>query len=97
MITVPTPLIVSKDRARAPAAYLPNLAIGIAWARTGGQAELDEVLTASQEAVAISEALAEALPAAIVGYSGLQRLRRADVLDNLGRCDEATELRQHPP
>jgi hypothetical protein len=80
-----------------PAAYLPALAMalwGFAWVRTGDAAELSEALAAAREAIRIYEALVEELPDAFSSRLRSVRHTLADVLDGLGRTDEAAELRR---
>jgi len=80
-----------------PAAYLPALAMalwGFAWVRAADQLDLDDALTAIQEATAIYRSLAETLPDAFTGYLRATVSTHADVLDGLGRPDEAEQLRR---
>jgi len=79
-----------------PAAYLPDLAMslwGYAWVRAAGQLQLDDALTAVEEAATIYRSLAGTLPHAFTGYLRAAISTHADVLDGLGRSDEAEELR----
>lgn len=78
-----------------PTAYLPALAMslwGYAWVRTAGQLQLDDALAAVEEAAAIYRSLADTLPHAFTGYLRATISTHADVLDGLGRSDEAEEL-----
>ena len=80
-----------------PAAYLPALAMGLwafGWVRAAGGQELDAALCAAEEATAIYESLAHDLPQAFAGLLRTASLTRADVLDGLGRTNEAEELRR---
>jgi len=51
-------------------------------------------LTAVKEAIAIYQRLAEEIPEAFGGSLLLARYTLADILDGLGRHDEAAELRR---
>lgn len=63
-----------------------------AWARSALVVELDEALSAAQESVAISRRLAERLPEAFAGTFVRANVAVAEVLDALGRSDEADEV-----
>ena len=80
-----------------PAAYLPDLARGLwgfAWVRATVGLELPEALATAEEAIAIYERLAEEIPEAFGGSLLSARYTLADILDGLGRHDEAAELRR---
>ncbi|MFN2494617.1 MAG: tetratricopeptide repeat protein, partial [Pseudonocardiaceae bacterium] len=80
-----------------PAAYLPNLANSLwarAWIGADGDDELADALAAVDEAVGIYSSLAERLPAVFVGYLLAALRTRADLLDRLGRDEEAEALRR---
>jgi len=79
------------------AAYLLGLARGLwgfAWVRAAVGLELPEALTAVKEAIAIYQRLAEEIPEAFGGDLLSARYTLADILDGLGRHDEAAELRR---
>ncbi|MBM7086915.1 tetratricopeptide repeat protein [Micromonospora sp. MMS20-R2-29] len=80
-----------------PAAYLPDLAM-LLWAYglvcVNTQANLAEALEAITEAVNLYERLTEQLPAVFVERLFVAYYTLADVLDLLGRTDEAAELRR---
>jgi tetratricopeptide (TPR) repeat protein len=80
-----------------PAAYFPDLAtslwtVGLVCAAHG--VRLAEGLVAVQEAVAILEPLAARLPAAFLDDLNAMRATMADLLDGLGRTDEAEQVRR---
>ncbi|MFN2495602.1 MAG: tetratricopeptide repeat protein [Pseudonocardiaceae bacterium] len=78
-----------------PAAYLPNLARelwGFAWVRAAGGLDLPAALAAVQEAIALYQRPAEQIPDAFSRDLLSARYTLADVLDGLGRHDEAAEL-----
>ncbi|MFJ8690758.1 tetratricopeptide repeat protein, partial [Micromonospora wenchangensis] len=80
-----------------PAAYLTNLATSLcAYGRVcvNMQANFSEALEAVTEAVNIYEGLTEQLPAVFAERLFAAYQIVADVLDGLGRADEAAELRQ---
>ncbi len=80
-----------------PAPYLPDLARGLggfAWVRATVGLELADALTAVQEAIVIYQRLAEEIPDAFGGDLLSARYTLADILDGLGRHDEAAELRR---
>jgi tetratricopeptide (TPR) repeat protein len=80
-----------------PAAYLPDLARGLwgfAWVRAAGGLDLPVALAAVQEAIALYQRLAEQIPDAFSRDLLSARYTLADVLDGLGRHDEAAELRR---
>lgn len=80
-----------------PAAYLPDLAMalwGFAWVRAAGQLELTEALAVIEEATAIYRSLTETLPDAFTGHLRAAVALNADILDGLGRPDEAEGLRR---
>ena len=80
-----------------PAAHLPDLARGL-WGLAGVRAiaglELPEALAAAEEAIAIYQRLVEEIPEAFGGDLLSARYTLADVLDGLGRHDEAAEVRR---
>ncbi|WFE93555.1 tetratricopeptide repeat protein [Micromonospora sp. WMMD987] len=80
-----------------PAAYLPDLATSLwayGWVYVNVKANFVEALEATTEAITIYGPLAEQLPAVFAErlFAAYQTL--ADILDGLGRADEAAELRQ---
>jgi len=80
-----------------PAAYLPNLARGLwgfAWVRAAGGLELPEGLAAVEEAITLYQRLVEEIPEAFGRDLLSARTTLADVLDGLGREDEAADLRR---
>ena len=80
-----------------PVAYLPDLARGLwgfAWVRATVGLELPEALTAVKEAIAIYQRLTEETPEAFGGSLLSVHYALADILDGLGRHDEAAELRR---
>lgn len=80
-----------------PAAFERALASslwGLAWVRAAGPLELPEALTAASEAVAIYRRLADHLPGAFTGHLRGALGVMANLLDALGRHDEASELRR---
>src|SRR5262249_50330650 len=80
-----------------PPAYDPDLAwgrCGFAGVRAAGEVELPEALDAARESVGIYERLAEKLPQAFTGDLQGTLGTLADVLDELGRDEEAGEVRQ---
>ncbi|MFC8850687.1 tetratricopeptide repeat protein, partial [Micromonospora sp. NPDC057141] len=80
-----------------PAAFLPDLATSLwayGWVCVNIQANFAEALEAVTEAVAIYERLTEQLPAAFAGRLFAAYRTLADVLDGLGRADDAAELRR---
>ena len=79
-----------------PAAYEPDLAMSLwteAWVRVAHQYELPEALTAATESVERYEKLYGQIPAAYVRDLASALGILADVLDGLGRGDEATAVR----
>ena len=79
-----------------PAAYLPDLAMHLstfALVRAAGPHELDEALTAIEEATTIYQSLAEKLPNAFTRHLRWATKIHADVLGCLGRSAEAEKLR----
>ena len=80
-----------------PAAYLPDLARGLwgfAWVRATVGLELPEALAAAEEAIAIYQRLVEETPEAFGNDLLSARYTLANILDGLGRHDEAAELRR---
>src|SRR5262249_5910906 len=80
-----------------PAAFEPDLARGLwgsAWVRAACQVELDQALRNAQQAADIYGRLANQLRAVFTGdrHGALQTM--ADVLNGLGRQDEADEIRR---
>ncbi|HEU0087848.1 MAG TPA: tetratricopeptide repeat protein [Pseudonocardiaceae bacterium] len=79
-----------------PAAFEPDLARGLwsfAWVRAASQVELPEALNAAEESVARYESLAERLPQAFTSDLRGALASLVDVLDALGRSDEAAHVR----
>ncbi|MGH4010806.1 MAG: tetratricopeptide repeat protein [Pseudonocardiaceae bacterium] len=79
-----------------PAAFEPHLARGLwsfAWVRAAGQVELPQALAAAEESVGIYEALYRRLPQAFAGDLRGALTTAADVLDGLGRIEDATKVR----
>ncbi|MDG4770973.1 tetratricopeptide repeat protein [Solwaraspora sp. WMMD792] len=79
-----------------PAAYEPDLARSLwteAWVRAAHQYELPEALTAATESVERYEKLFQQIPMAYVRDLAGALGTLADVLDGLGRGDEATAVR----
>ncbi|WBB99575.1 tetratricopeptide repeat protein [Solwaraspora sp. WMMA2080] len=79
-----------------PAAYEPNLAMSLwteAWVRTANQYELPEALKAATESVGRYEKLFQQIPMAYARELSGALETLADVLDGLGRGDEATAVR----
>ena len=80
-----------------PAAYLPDLANSlwaVGWVCVGQRSQLARGLAAVEEAVAILTPLAARLPAAHDGSLAAMRATMADLLDQLGRTDDAEQVRQ---
>jgi hypothetical protein len=89
-----------------PAGYLPDLAsalnnLGIRLSQVGDkrgalapteEASASTGLVAIKEATAIYRSLVEALPAAFTSYLRFALSVQAEVLDGLGRAEEADEL-----
>jgi hypothetical protein len=67
---------------------------GFARVRAAGGLELPEALAAAQEAIALYQGLAEDIPDAFGGHLRSARHTLADILDGLGRHDEAAKLRR---
>ncbi|MGH3566336.1 MAG: hypothetical protein ACRDRH_09940 [Pseudonocardia sp.] len=67
---------------------------GYTWVRAAGKLELDDALAAVEEAAAIYRPLADTLPHAFTGYIRATVSTHANVLDGLGRSDEAEKLRR---
>ncbi|SCG39625.1 hypothetical protein GA0070623_0570 [Micromonospora rifamycinica] len=80
-----------------PAAYLPDLAMSLwayGWVCVNVKANFVEALEATTEAITIYGPLAEQLPAVFAERLFAAYRTLADVLDGLGRTDEAAELRR---
>ncbi|WFE25426.1 tetratricopeptide repeat protein [Solwaraspora sp. WMMD791] len=80
-----------------PDAYLPNLAMSLwayGWVCVNVKANYAEALESVTEAISLYEPLVSQLPQMFAGqlFSAYRTL--ADVLDGLGRTEEAAELRQ---
>lgn len=83
-----------------PAVFLPELALSLsaaAWLRTSQRQDLEKSLDESKEAVLIYLQFAAQLPS--VSTSGLERTLavQAATLDELGRSDEAGQIRSQTP
>jgi tetratricopeptide (TPR) repeat protein len=79
-----------------PAASEPNLARGLwmfALARAAAQVELSQALTAANESVTIYEHLAQRQPEAFASALQGALATLGDVLNGLGRSNEATDIR----
>ena len=77
--------------------YLPDLARGLwgfAWVRAAVGLELPEALAGAEDVIDIYQRLTEEIPEAIGDSLLSARYTLADVLDGLGRHDEAAELRR---
>ena len=82
-----------------PAAHLPNLANSlwtVGWVCAAHGVRRAEGLAAVQEAVAILTPLAAQLPAAFLDRLNAMRATMAELLDGLGRTDEAEQVRRQP-
>ncbi|HSV66542.1 MAG TPA: tetratricopeptide repeat protein [Mycobacteriales bacterium] len=82
-----------------PAAYQPDLARSlwaVGWVCVGQRSLLVRGLPAVEEAVAILTPLAERLPAAHASRLAAMRATMADLLDQLGRTEEAARIRRQP-
>ncbi|WP_050777811.1 tetratricopeptide repeat protein [Micromonospora sp. ATCC 39149] len=80
-----------------PDAYLPYLAMSLwayAWVCVNVQANLPQALESVAEAIGLYQPLAQQLPQLFAGRLLAAYRTLADVLDGLGRADEATELRR---
>ncbi|MEV0900430.1 tetratricopeptide repeat protein [Actinoplanes sp. NPDC049802] len=80
-----------------PAAYLPDLARSLwayAWVCVNVKANYDQALESVTEAISLYKPLAERVPAVFVGQLLAAYRTLADVLDGLGRADEAADLRR---
>jgi len=67
---------------------------GFAWVRSKTAVELKEALTATQESIQIYHRLAIELPEAFGGYLITVLRTAADLLDQLGRSQEALAIRR---
>ncbi|MFY1621570.1 tetratricopeptide repeat protein [Micromonospora sp. WMMD735] len=80
-----------------PAAYLPDLAMSLwayGWVCVTVKANYAEALESVTEAISLYEPLAERLPDVFAGPLVAAYQTLANVLDGLGRAEEATELRR---
>ena len=80
-----------------PAAFEPDLASGLrtyAWVRMAGKTALEEALDAAHKAVEIYRRLAQQFPAVFNDELRWTLRMAADVMEGLGRIDEATEIRR---
>ncbi len=80
-----------------PAAHLPNLATSLwahAWGSVRASAPSNEALRSVREAITIFGSLAEQLPQRFGPDLASATSTLADVLDQLGRADEASEVRR---
>jgi tetratricopeptide (TPR) repeat protein len=79
-----------------PAAFEPDLAHGLrsfAGVRVAGQVEFSQALTAADESVAIYDRLVQRSPEAFISELRGALATLANVLNGLGRSDEATDVR----
>jgi hypothetical protein len=92
-----TPSNVTRRLAATAADFEPDLTKALwifALVRAAGDTDLANALDAAREAVAVCERLSEQWPDAFVPqYSGATKTL-ADILDRLGRADDAAVVRQ---
>ncbi|MEV0941768.1 tetratricopeptide repeat protein, partial [Micromonospora wenchangensis] len=80
-----------------PDAYLPNLAMSLwsyAWVCVNVQTNLPQALDSITESITLYHPLAEQLPQRFGGQMFSAYRTLVDVLDGLGRSDEAADLRR---
>ena len=80
-----------------PTAYEPKLALalwGSGWVRVAMRTELDEALRAVEVSIGIFQRLMTVLPDAFGRYLKAAYRTAADVLDLLGRAEEASNIRR---
>ncbi|MDG4834798.1 tetratricopeptide repeat protein [Solwaraspora sp. WMMD1047] len=81
----------------SPDAYLPDLAMSLwayGWVCVNAKTNYAEALESITEAISLYEPLVRQLPQMFAGQMFSAYRTLADVLDGLGRTEEATELRQ---
>ena len=80
-----------------PTAHEPNLALSLlafGWVRARGGTELDEALRAIEESIGIYQRLTAQLPDAFGSYLSNAYQTAANLLDQLGRIEEASAIRR---